>query len=410
MPDKRTKDSEFEPSTASGSTLWHAVLEFLPDPILVLDRVDCVAYCNPAFERIFGWDSGDILGRPLDFVPIEQVRETASGFERLSRDKVLHGFRTRRLTKSGKSVDVLMDAGILDDDHGQAAGIVMVLRDISRQRRRGRSRHILLRMSGALHRFRQLDELLGYVTRLVRVLMRVGGAAVILLDADKREFYFQKASFSDADVERRLKGYRFPADHGAAGQVYRTAKPITIADYARSPYALKAVDAHSQYEVHNLLDVPLRIQDRILGVLRAVNKRDGVFDTQDVELLSAIADVVALPIENARMNTALKDAYDQIRQLYQAKDLVMHYLSHELKTPLAVLSASVRLLDREVNRSADRKWHRIQERVERNLKRLLELEYKLEDVLRDGDDTLIDWTEPPVFEGGKSDEGPAEQE
>jgi len=217
-------------------------------------------------------------------------------------------------------------------------------------------------------------------------LMAVDGVSVILLDAEAQEFYFQKASYVDITVGRRLQGLRFPVDRGAAGQVYRTGKPLIVADYARSPYALKMVDERSNYETHNMLDAPLRIQDRIIGVLCAVNKRDGEFDAQDVELLSAIADVVALPIENVRMNSALKEAYEKVRQHHQAKNRVIHHLSHELKTPLAVLSASMRLLERGISRPDDPKWRRIHERIDRNLLRLLEMEYKLEDILRAGDD------------------------
>ena len=306
--------------------------------------------------------------------------------KRLHQQKVLHGFRTRRLTKAGRKLDVVMDAALLADGQGQLAGIVMTMRDITSQRRKERSRHILLRMSGALHRFRQLDDLLGYVTRLIRTLMGVGGVSVILLDADAKEFFFRKASYVDAAVGHKLQGYRFPMDRGTAGQVYRSGKPLIVADYARSPYALKMVDERSNYETHNMLNAPLRIQDRVIGVLCAVNKRDGGFDAQDVELLSAIADVVALPIENVRMNSALKEVCEKVRQHHQAKNRVIHHLSHELKTPLSVLSASMRLLERGIPCPDDPKWRRIHERVDRNLLRLLEMEYKLEDILRAGDD------------------------
>jgi PAS domain S-box-containing protein len=384
---------------AMGPASWRAILEFLPDPVLVLDHALHVTFCNPAFECVFGWAMDDIIGQAIDFVPLDQASATAAKIEQLHQGKTLHGFRTWRLTKTGARVDVIMDAALLDDGQGRPAGLAMTMRDVTRQRRRARSRHILLRMSGALHRFRQLDALLGYVTRLIRVLMGVDGVSVILLDADAKEFFFQKASFVDPDVGRKFQGLRFPVDQGAAGQVYRTGKPLVVSDYARSPYALKMVDAYLDYDTRTMLDAPLRVQDRIVGVLCAVNKRDGGFDAQDVELLCAIADVVALPIENVRMNSALKEAYEQVRQHHRAKARVIHHLSHELKTPLAVLSASMRLLDRGTACPGDPRWLRIHERIDRNLLRLLEMEYKLEDILRAGDDAYDDLEKPGTLEG-----------
>ncbi|MGD9369647.1 MAG: GAF domain-containing protein, partial [Desulfobacteraceae bacterium] len=122
-----------------------------------------------------------------------------------------------------------------------------------------RSRQILLRMCKALHRYRKLDRLLSYVTRLIQGMMQVGGASVILLDAEKEEFYFLVASYEDAEAGRRISTIRFSSDKGVAGEVYRTGKPLIVADYPKSPFAHKEVDEQTQYETKNMLDVPLRI-------------------------------------------------------------------------------------------------------------------------------------------------------
>jgi len=277
--------------------------------------------------------------------------------------------------------------------------------DITPQSSSQRSRHPLLRLAGAWQRFDQLDELLDDVTRLIRVWMGVGGAAVILLDADAREFYFQSASYGDADAGRRLKGRRFPMDQGAAGQVLRTGKHLIVDDCARNPDTLKMLDGCPDGDTVNMLDVPLRVKEQLIGVVHAVNKRPGGFDTEDVELLGAVADLIALPIENARMKAALQKTRETVNQLHQAKAQVIHHLSHELKTPLAVLSASIRLLERGLSRPDDPKWQSIHERIERNLHRLLEMEYKLEDILRAGDETQIESPAPPVIQAAAPGNG-----
>ncbi len=282
-------------------------------------------------------------------------------------------------------------------------------RNIDAQRRRQRSRHPLLHLARALQRFDKLDDLLDDVTRLIGELMGVGGAAVILLDADAREFCFQTVFYGDAGSGAKLKGHRFPMDQGAAGQVLRTGKPLIVDDYARSPDSLKMADGSPDDGICNTLDVPLRVKDHIIGVVQAVNKRRGGFEPEDVELLGAVADLIALPIENARMKAALQITREKVNQLHQAKAQVIHHLSHELKTPLAVLSASIRLLERGICRPSDPKWQSIHDRIERNLHRLLEMEYKLEDILRTGDETRTDSTAPPVIRAEEPGNGLIEQ-
>ena len=245
------------------------------------------------------------------------------------------------------------------------------------------SRHILFRISGALHRFHRLDDLLVYVTRLIRVLMRVGGAAVIMPDDQAKEFFVRMASCDDAEAGRRLRSLRFPLGQGAAGEVYRSGKPLIVEDCIHSPVTPETVDDQTGYETRNLLDVPLRVQDHVIGLLRVLNKRRGPFDHRDVELLCSVADVVSLPIENARLKAAMRTALDQVQRLSLVKERAIHHLSHELKTPLAVLSASMSLLARDASCSFDPPLQRIHDRIERNLQRLLDVEYHLEDILRD---------------------------
>jgi GAF domain-containing protein len=243
----------------------------------------------------------------------------------------------------------------------------------------------LFRIARALYRFPRLDRMLDYITRQVRELIGVGGAAVILIDENKREFYIPVATYEDGQAGSKMKEVRFPMDKGVAGYVYRTGRPMIVPDTTQNPYFYDQVDKLSQYHHQNMLDVPLRIQDRMIGVLNAVNKKEGVFDESDVELLSAVANLVALPIENARINEALQQAYDKARKLNRAKAQVIHQLSHELKTPLSVLSASMVLLEKRLPCGDDGTVDRIMARVRRNLKRLLDMQYAIGDMLREQD-------------------------
>ena len=124
-----------------------------------------------------------------------------------------------------------------------------------------------------------------------------------------------------------MKEIRFPADKGVAGQVYRTGKPLLVPDTSKSPHFFQMVDKQASMTTRNMLDVPIKIEERMIGVLCAVNKKDTTFDQGDIELLSAIANLVALPIENAAINEALARSYDEVQSLNRAKDRVIHHLS-----------------------------------------------------------------------------------
>jgi PAS domain S-box-containing protein len=368
----------------------HAYLGFLPDPVVVLDLAQKVIYLNAAFERTFGWSLDRLKGAGLPFVPENALDDTNEKVAQALDGKVVHGFKTKRLTSDGRRLDVIMGAALLYDDAARPSGLVITLSDVTRRQRIARSRRILLRISRALHRYRQLDRMLGYVTHLIRAVMRVGAASVILLDEAAKEFYYYVTALDDRTAGKKFETIRFPADQGVPGEVYRTGRPVIVPNYAQSRYAIKAVDELVQVETENLLHVPLRLQDRMIGVLGAVNKKEGQFDADDIELLTAIADVVAAPIENARMTQVLNESYRRVRELNEAKDRVIVHLSHELKTPLAVLTASLRLLEPTLAASGENQWRMAFERAQRSLSRLLDMEYAIEDILRQGDDANFD--------------------
>lgn len=364
---------------------YRAFLRFLPDPVLVLKLDNTVSYLNPAFEQTFGWSRTEMDGKKLPFVPEDLKEQTRRGVKQLFQERTVQHFETKRLTKETRLLDVLLSAAVFYDEQNEPAGQVVILRDITQDKRVARSNQALFRIAGALHRFRRLDDRLEFITRQVKDLMSVGGALVILVDDETNEFYFRTASMDDTEAGRKMQEIRYPLSDGVAGQVWRTGKPIIVPDAYKSPYFIKEIDQKAGYSTRNILDVPIQLEDKMIGVLGAVNKRDGDFDETDVTLLSTVASMVALPIENARINEALRRSYDEVQSLNRAKDRVIHHLSHELKTPLSVLSASMELLRKKIPDNTDVGVNRILERAERNLQRILDMQYQIQDILREKD-------------------------
>jgi PAS domain S-box-containing protein len=365
---------------------YRAFLNFLPDPVFVFNMDSTVSYLNPAFEKVFGWTLAELEGKIIpSFVPEDLKEKTRSGIQKLFDEKVLHGFETKRLTKDGRLLDIIIDGAIFYDEDNQPAGQVITLRDVTREKRETRINQALFRIAGALHQYRGLDVRLEFITKEVQNLMGVEGASVILLDEEKKEFFFRESVYDDSETGRRMKEIRFPVDKGVAGQVYRTGKPLIVPDTSKDPHFFRQVDEKTEYQTRSMLDVPLQIQGRLIGVLCAVNKKEGTFDQPDVDLLAAIANYVALPIENAAINEELKRSYQEVQSLNRAKDRVIHHLSHELKTPVSILSASLTILRKKLGRVEDLSWDTILDRAQRNLDRLLEMQYEIEDILREKD-------------------------
>ena len=363
-------------------------LNFLPVPVFVFNMDSTVSYLNPAFEKVFGWTLAELKGKRIPFVPDDLKEETRRGVKKFFKEKKLENFETRRLTKDGRLLDIILDGALFYDDAGDPAGQVIMLRDITREKRLDRSNQTLLRISKALHKLRTLDERLKYITREIKQLVGAAGASVILLDEEKQEFYFRVTAYDDQATGKRMREIRFPATKGVAGAVYKSGEPLIVSDTSESEFFFKTVDDEADFETKSMLDVPLWQEDRMIGVLCAVNKKHGTFDQTDVEMLTTIAGMVAMPIENARINDELKRSYDEVTTFNRAKERVIHHLSHELKTPVSVLAAAFELIrKRSLQSESGAGIIRILDRAQRNLGRILDMQYQTEDIIKERDYT-----------------------
>ena len=104
---------------------------------------------------------------------------------------------------------------------------------------------------------------------------------------------------------------------------------------------------------------------------------------EDKDLLETLVNNLVVSLKNARASEALKAAYEEVSVLNRAKDKMMHHLSHEIQTPVAVLLGALALLKQPLASLPEKKWQRAMARAERSLGRLVALQGELEDILKD---------------------------
>jgi len=390
LKEKQIINREIKPPASGEDTKTHrdryrVFIEDVADGFYETNIRGEFKFFNDALCRIFGYSRSEIQDHNYREFMDEKNAEIA--FDSLNKiyrtGKDVFDIKWEIIRKDGETRYLEIFASLIVDDDGRKVGFRGIARDVSREKRAAKSNQALFRIAKALHQYPRLDERLEFIAKEVQDLLFVKGAFVILIDEDKQEFFFRVAAYEDKEAVKRFKEIRFPAGKGVAGHVYRTGQPLIVPDTSKSPYFFKHVDEQSGYETQNMLDVPIQIQDRMIGVLCTVNKKEGEFDQTDVELLSTIGNLVGLPIENARINEELNRSFEEVKSLNRAKDRVIHHLSHELKTPISVLAASLALLTKKLSGIEDQSWKSILDRAQRNLDRLLEMQYEIEDILRE---------------------------
>ena len=185
----------------------------------------------------------------------------------------------------------------------------------------------LMEISRTLNSTLEIDSLLRHIVLAATELTETEAASIMLVDPHTGNLRFEASidpvGFSSESVE-------VPMESSIAGWIATHGEPLLIADVSNEPRFFSAVDESSGFTTRNLLGVPMRAHDKIIGVLEALNKHgDEAFTDEDVNTLTTLAAQAAVAIENAR--------------LFEQSDLIAEMV-HELRTPLAAITATTHVL------------------------------------------------------------------
>ncbi|MCK5312431.1 MAG: PAS domain S-box protein [Desulfobacteraceae bacterium] len=359
---------------------YRMLVEFVPYPIIVYDNEGLASYLNPAFTQTFGWTLEELEGKIIPFVPEELDKETQDVLKKFYKERSLTRYETQRYTKAGALLDVIMWATSFSRQGQTSNENFVILRDITEEKRITAYNKTIQRISTALPEYPELEELMNYLTKEIKTLLNTEGAIVLLYDELKDEVFFLGAAYDCLDTEKRAKKVRFPINEVLAGEVVKSGRPVIENDpleCAKYPER----DRKLGYKTKNLVVVPIKSDERIIGTLVALNKKKGLFKDIDIELLEMIAGTVAISIENARFSEEVKKAYKEVAIMNRAKGKAINHLSHELKTPVAILTGSVGALKKKLLATEEQKWTNTIARIERNLRRIVEIQNETADIM-----------------------------
>jgi len=111
-----------------------AILEATPDPMVMYDLNGCPQFINPAFTEVFGWTIDELRGQRIPYVPKSQKDMTTEKIRAVYRSKKTSRFESKRLSKEGSIVDVIVSAAIIKGGNGEPVGMVVNLTDISKRK------------------------------------------------------------------------------------------------------------------------------------------------------------------------------------------------------------------------------------------------------------------------------------
>jgi len=371
-PERATERDQFR-------LLVESVMEYA---IFLLDPKGIVLSWNAGAERINGYTADEIIGRSFStFYPIADIErhkpERELEIAKASGKYEEEGWRIRKDgTRFWSSVVITALRG----ERGELVGFAKVTRDLTERRRNEQNLRILQTVTETALTHLALDDMLQSLLDTIVDALEVDTAVVLIATPDGATLVARASHGLEEEVEL---GVRIPVGQGFAGKVASEGRAIVIEDVRHSQVLNPIL---REKGLQSLVGVPLRARSKLVGVLHLGSYRPHRFQQHDVELVSVIADRVAIAIENSELFDALRSArqdVDAAEAAVRMRDEFLSVAAHELKTPLTAAKTAAQLLGRSFRGTQlSTTQSRALDTVDRQIEKLSRLASQLLDTVR----------------------------
>lgn len=302
-----------------------AIVESSTVAIIGKDLHGNVTSWNLGAERIYGYSAGEMIGKPIRMLADDKLKHETEGLvQKVLRGESVSRYETVRRRKDGRAIDVSLTLSPVRDEAGQIIGVSTIANDITERKRAERElkavNRALKTLSSCNGVLIHASDEMALLKEMCRIIVEVGEyrfAWVGYAQNDGDKTVRPMASWGDDDgYLAALPVYwsESRSDKRPASDAIRTGVVQIHQDLEENP-----VDAPWHREALRrgykaAIGLPLRCEGKVIGSLAIFAKEADTFLTEEVKLLTELADDLAFGISTMRTRAAEAQSAARLRK------------------------------------------------------------------------------------------------
>ncbi len=302
-----------------------SIVETVKDyAIFTLDPEGRVTSWTPAAERIKGYRAEEIIGQHFSrFYPPEDIERGKPDQElRLVAEHGRFEDEGWRVRKNGSRFWANVVVTALRDNAGNLRGFSKITRDFTARKQAEEA--LLLEITSVLLSNLDIRRLLSAISACLSQVTPHDYSSLALYDPELRKLRLHLLN-SPAGLDLNAEEMLIPFEGTPAGLSFSSRQPVVVDRLDDGRFTTSTIQHLIEAGIRSGCWLPLISHGRPLGTLGIASVKEGAFAKANLNLLSQVANQIALAIDNA-------SAVSQINGLAQRLTEEKRYLEDELRT------------------------------------------------------------------------------
>ncbi|UOD35738.1 GAF domain-containing sensor histidine kinase [Deferribacteraceae bacterium V6Fe1] len=198
---------------------------------------------------------------------------------------------------------------------------------------------ILVEISEIMNSIFETDELIPQILNITEKFLNVKRVSLMLIEDNKLKI------IAATNLPVNFKEIEIPVGEGISGRVAMTGEPVIVNNES-------SCEDELGYKAKSYLSFPLKVRDKVIGVLNLTDKENDFFNNTDVKIAGYIASQCALAINRFSLYEEKKKT-DHLKVIGKFTSSI----AHDIKNLLQIVQSYIELMEIEMEGESEIKLY-----------------------------------------------------